>query len=55
MIELKTIRIKDKTHAALSEIKGELTKREKSTVSYDDTIAWLIEIGKPVFEVEEKQ
>ena len=51
---MKTIRIKDKTHEDLCEIKGELTKREKNTVSFDDTIAWLIEIGKPVFEVEEK-
>ena len=54
VIELKTIRIKDKTHAELSKIKGELTKREERTVSYDDAIAWLIEIGKPIFELEEK-
>ena len=55
VIELKTIRIKDKTHAALTKIKGELMKREESSVSFDDAIAWLIEIGKPIFEVEEKQ
>lgn len=39
---MKTIRIADETHVELSKVKGELTTRNGTSKSYDDTIRELL-------------